>query len=333
MIYHAPIAALTFTFAFLTVLLCGPRVIAALRALKYGQTINAYLEGHQSKQGTPTMGGLLFALGIMVALIVAGFAGGALSPGDIRDQIAVVLVFVAHLAIGLADDYLSVKRGKNLGLKARYKLSAQILCGAAFAFYVFATSPADSSHEIFLLPGRVAHMQQIVYAILAGILMAAMSNFTNLADGLDGLASGLALLVTVGLATYASLSSPGIAIFGWALAGSLLGFLAYNGNPARVFMGDTGSLALGASMTAMAVLAHSEIVFLAFALVFIAEGMSVILQVASFKLTGKRIFLMAPLHHHFEKLGWTESQIVLRFWIAGVLALWLGILMEQRLLG
>jgi phospho-N-acetylmuramoyl-pentapeptide-transferase len=331
MIDHAPIAAVTFIVAFLTVLLAGPKVIGVLRALRYGQTINIYLQGHQAKQGTPTMGGILIALGIIVALLAANMIGGGLAVEQIRDQIVVVVVFLAYFAIGLADDFLSVKRGRNLGLKARYKLAAQIVFAAAFAFYVFATSAADAPHEVMMGPERMARIPQVAYAVVAGMLMAAMSNFTNFADGLDGLASGLALLVAVGLAGYASVASPGVAAFGWALAGALVGFLAYNGSPARVFMGDTGSLALGASLTAMAVLAHSEIVFVIFALVFIAEGMSVVLQVASFKLTGKRIFLMAPLHHHFEKLGWTESQIVLRFWIAGAIALWLGVLMEQRM--
>lgn len=333
MINNAPVAAVTFMVAFAAVVAAGPKVIAALRALKYGQTINAYVQQHQAKQGTPTMGGILFALGVLAALLVSAIAGGSLALGDMRDQIAVLIVFLAHFAIGFTDDYLSIKRGKNLGLKARHKLAAQLVCAIGFGCYVFAVSSAQAAHEVAISPDRVVHVPQLVYALLAGLLMIGMSNFTNLADGLDGLASGLALLVSAGIAAYASLLSPGVAIFGWALSGALLGFLVYNGIPARVFMGDTGSLALGASLTAMAVLSHSEVAFLIFALVFIAEGVSVILQVASFKLTGKRLFLMAPLHHHFEKLGWTESQIVLRFWIAGAIALWLGLLVEQHPLG
>ncbi|MDR3707208.1 MAG: phospho-N-acetylmuramoyl-pentapeptide-transferase [Capsulimonadaceae bacterium] len=333
MIHNILVASISFFPAFLTVLLAGPKVIGVLRQLKYGQTINTYVQQHQAKQGTPTMGGILFAFGLIVALLATVPLYGNWASGDIRDQLIVVVVFIAHFGIGLTDDYLSIKRGKNLGLKARHKMAAQIVLAALFALYVVATSPADLPHELALLPGSIVHVPQGIYAVLVVLLMVTMSNFTNLTDGLDGLASGLAILVAAGLAGYASFTCPGIAAFGWALSGALLGFLVYNGQPARVFMGDTGSLALGASLTAMAVLAHSEVVFLIFSLVFIAEGMSVVIQVASFKLTGKRVFLMSPLHHHFEKLGWTESQIVLRFWIAGVIALALGMMAEQRFIG
>ncbi len=331
MIKDLPVASLAFLLSFFTVLLAGPKVIAFMRSLKYGQTINEHLENHQAKQGTPTMGGVLFLVGVVVSLIATIAFVPAARSLPLRDTLVVFLVFALHMAIGFADDYLSIKRGKNLGLKARQKLAAQVAIAFGFAFYVFANSPANGPHDVMVGPEHMLRVPELVYAFLVAFLMVAMSNFTNLADGLDGLASGLALIVVAGLSTYASWMHPDISLFGWALAGSLLGFLIHNGNPAKIFMGDTGSLALGSSMTAMAVLAHSEIVFLVFALVFIAEGMSVVIQVISFKTTGKRVFLMSPLHHHFEKLGWKESQIVLRFWIAGAIALWLGMLLEQRL--
>ncbi|HEY3331707.1 MAG TPA: phospho-N-acetylmuramoyl-pentapeptide-transferase [Capsulimonadaceae bacterium] len=331
MIKDIPIASLAFFASFLSVLLAGPKVIAFMHRLKYGQTINSYLEeSHKAKQGTPTMGGILFLIGVAVSLIVSIVCVPAVRATGMLDILVLALVFVLHMAIGFTDDYLSIKRGKNLGLKAREKLVAQIVIAFSFAFYIFANSPADGPREMMIGPDHVLRMPQMLYAFLVGILMISMSNFTNLTDGLDGLASGLGLLVVTGLAAYASYMHPEVALFGWALAGSLVGFLVYNGNPAKIFMGDTGSLALGSTFTAMAILARSELVFLAFSLVFIAEGLSVVLQVASFKTTGKRIFLMSPLHHHFEKLGWTESRIVLRFWIAGIISLWLGMLLEQR---
>jgi phospho-N-acetylmuramoyl-pentapeptide-transferase len=331
MIKDLPVASLTFLVAFFSVVFAGPKVIAYMRSLKYGQTINEHLANHQAKQGTPTMGGVLFLVGVVVSLLAALALLPAARALPLRDTLVVFLVFALHMGIGYADDYLSIKRGKNLGLKAREKLAAQVAIACSFAFYVFANSPADGPHDVMVGPEHMLRIPQLAYAILVAFVMVTMSNFTNLADGLDGLAGGLALIVVSGLSAYASWMHPDIALFGWALAGSLLGFLVHNGNPARIFMGDTGSLALGSSMTAMAVLAHSEIVFLVFALVFIAEGLSVIIQVTSFKTTGKRVFLMSPLHHHFEKLGWKESQIVLRFWIAGVLALWLGMLLEHRM--
>jgi phospho-N-acetylmuramoyl-pentapeptide-transferase len=171
----------------------------------------------------------------------------------------------------------------------------------------------------------------------AAVLMIGMSNFTNLTDGLDGLAAGIALLALVGISWSIQAAFPTwplseVAYFGWALAGACAGFLWFNRNPAKLFMGDMGSLALGSSLVAMAVLGKQEVALLFFCLVFIAEGVSVMMQVAYFKLThGKRIFRRAPLHHHFELLGWKETKVVHRFWIAGVLALSLGLVVSRLL--
>jgi len=306
----------------------GRPVIAKLHLLKYGQTINSYLPEHKAKQGTPTMGGLMFLAGTAAALLAGTLMySGKADAGAFRDVLIIFVVFALHAGVGFIDDYLSIKHGKNLGLKARYKMAFQILIAAGFGAYLFLSSPADARHVVTLWRGCEIHMPQIVYASLAAFVMVAMSNFTNLTDGLDGLAGGLGLIATLGVsALAASSAAPGAALFGWAFAGGLTGFLAFNHNPAKVFMGDTGSLAIGASLTAMAALAKIEVPFLIMSLVFIAEGVSVLIQVTSFKLTGKRVFLMTPLHHHFEKLGWSEREIVFRFWLAGAVALCLGIL-------
>jgi len=318
-----------FLISLFAVLLAGPKAIALLHSLRYGQTINSYVTQHQAKQGTPTMGGLLFPIGLAAALaLTAILKAGSIWNGALQDLGALFIVFILHVGIGFADDYLSIKRGKNLGLKARHKLLLQTLVAAGFGFYIFLINPSDSNHDLTLWRGAVIHMPQAAYAALVAFCMVGMSNFTNLTDGLDGLAGGLALIVALGMAFASAFwNAPGAALFGWALAGALVGFLAYNHNPAKVFMGDTGSLALGASLLAMAALAKLEAPFVVMSLVFIAEGLSVCIQVGSFKLTGKRVFLMAPLHHHFEKLGWNEREIVFRFWLAGAVALCLGLLL------
>jgi phospho-N-acetylmuramoyl-pentapeptide-transferase len=329
MILFAALAA-----AFITVVAAGPATIAAMHRLKFGQTINTDApQTHAAKTGTPTMGGALFVYGVAIASLAALLAkssagdgieadGGA-SPIQ-RDFCAVLLVFAAHVALGFADDYLSIKRGKNLGLKARYKLLWQFVIAVLFAGYVYLVSPADSRIDVGFLHWTL-RFDKWVYCAGVVVAMMGMSNCTNLTDGLDGLAAGLAVMALLGLSAIVLSISPGAALFGWALAGSCLGFLVYNGYPARIFMGDTGSLALGASLVAIAVIGHAEMPMLLLCLVFIAEGLSVTIQVISFKTTGKRVFRMSPLHHHFELLGWPETHVVQRFWIVGILLLCLAV--------
>lgn len=325
---------LGFFAAFLVVVAMGPRTIASLHRLKFGQAINADApETHAAKSGTPTMGGILFVYGAAVAVAIALLLS-RVDPDSVlfrqsellRDLAAVSMVFLAHVGIGFADDYLSIKRGKNLGLKARYKLLWQFLIAAVFGCYIYLVSPADSAAAVGIF-GIIVHVSRLVYCLAVIVVMMGMSNCTNLTDGLDGLASGLAIMALIGLSLIVVGISPGAAYFGWALAGACLGFLVYNGHPARVFMGDTGSLAIGASLTAMAVIGHAEIFMLLLAIMFLAEGLSVALQVVSFKTTGKRIFKMSPLHHHFELAGWPETQVVMRFWIVGLLAFCLALAM------
>lgn len=322
--------------AFLTVLILGPRAIVWLSALKFGQNINEDApERHQQKQGTPTMGGFLFAPGVLVALLVL-FALG-LRPA--APLLAVLLVFLAHAGLGFVDDYRKVKGGKSLGLTSRQKLAGQALIALVFVGGLYLTHQPDFTTEVSVWRGVTFDLGWAYYPLVA-LLMVGLSNATNLTDGLDGLASGLAILTALGLAWTVYTLKPGfeqLPLFAYALAGACLGFLWYNAHPARVFMGDTGSLALGSSFAALAVVGKQEVLLLIFALVFLLETLSVMIQVSVFKATkrssgaGRRVFKMTPLHHHFELSGWAETQVVARFWILGALALALGLALAPSL--
>jgi phospho-N-acetylmuramoyl-pentapeptide-transferase len=319
--------------AFLATLLCGPEVIRRLTVLKFGQNINTFApESHTKKQGTPTMGGWLIALGVVVGIILAGlvdkFIGG---PGWSWPLIGVVWVFAGHVLIGFIDDYTSIKRGKSLGLKARYKLLLQFVISGIFVVGLALGARPDFTTDVSI--GQIYRLGNWYYPI-ALLLLVGMSNATNLTDGLDGLAGSTSALAAVGLGlTVYSVDAFGpLTWFAFALAGACLGFLWFNAHPAKVFMGDTGSLAIGAALTAIALLGKQEVLLLIFSVVFIVEIVSVMIQVSYFKLTkGKRVFLMTPIHHHFEKLGWPETQVVARFAIIGALALVTGVMLAPHI--
>ena len=319
-----------FLVAFLAALVLGPTVIHGLRVLKFGQNINFDAPArHLQKQGTPTMGGVLMVLGVCVTLLAGLLFLQALRPLS-PPLVAVVLVFLAHALLGFADDYLKIKRGKSLGLMARQKLIGQVVIALAFVAYLALTARSEFTTEVVVWR-RVTLDLGYGYYVFAFLLMIGLSNAVNLTDGLDGLAGGLSILAALGLA-WAMPVLPAdylqLPLFNYALAGACLGFLWYNAHPAKVFMGDTGSLAIGASLAAMAILSKQELVLLVFAAMFLLEIGSVIVQVLYFKATkGKRIFKMSPLHHHFELSGLAETQVVARFWIGGVIALALGLLL------
>ena len=335
-------AATPFLVAFVTVLALGSWTIERLRDLKMRQSIGTDApqpEAHQAKKGTPTMGGVLFLFGVVTAIAV-GLLGGKLVLGSVNDPLgncgplaAIVIVFALHMGLGFLDDYRKATRGKALGLKAREKLTGQVIIAGMFVIYLAAAAQPGLTTELRVWPGVIWDVPPWLYYALTALLMVGLSNSVNITDGLDGLASGLAICAYVGLALSVLSLVPGVAYFGWAMAGACLGFLFYNGNPARVFMGDTGSLPIGASLAAMAILGKQELPLLIFSLVFLIEMASVVIQVVSFKTRGKRVFRMSPIHHHFELVGWKEVQVVQRFWIAGVVALWLGLLAAQALTG
>jgi phospho-N-acetylmuramoyl-pentapeptide-transferase len=340
-------------FASLTALfLCvalGPWFIQQLRQFQIGQYIRE--EGpksHQGKAGTPTMGGLL----IIVSIIIPTLLWADLTYGYVWVALAAL---VGYGWIGLLDDYLKISNRHNLGLTARRKLAYQFGIGVAFAAmllvmrahgdystamnvpFVKQFSPSLLIAPLMANPWTYA-LGAAPFCIFVSLVLVFTSNAVNLTDGLDGLAIGLMVISAgaltvlayagghVTLAEYLQIArnprTSELTIFCGSMTGASLGFLWYNAHPAEIFMGDVGSLGLGGAMAAVAVLIKQEVLLLFIGGIFVLEAVSVILQVGSFKLRGKRVFKMAPIHHHFEALGWTESKIIARFWIAGlVLAL------------
>ncbi|HSM80666.1 MAG TPA: phospho-N-acetylmuramoyl-pentapeptide-transferase [Nodosilinea sp.] len=287
--------------------LAGFWAVPLLRALKTGQFIRQEgPQGHLKKAGTPTMGGAFFVpVAVAVALVASGFA---------RDAVAVSALTLAYGAIGWIDDWQVIQRRSNKGISPRTKLGLQIAVAVLFCLWVLTSQPATIT--TVALPLGLGLPLGVLFWPLAGFVLVAESNATNLTDGLDGLMGGTGAIAFMGLAAIVAPSHPDLMIFCAAMAGACLGFLLHNHNPARVFMGDTGSLALGAALGAVGILSGNLFALLVLTLLFFAETLSVIIQVGYFKATkgpdgvGKRFFKMAPLHHHFELSGWSEIQVV-----------------------
>lgn len=305
---------------FLTVIILGPMVIKVLHRLKFGQSVREDgPQSHQKKAGTPTMGGVLIFFG-MTAGVLAGVGRTWESP-----LIWVFFITIAFAGIGFIDDLIIILTKRSLGLKARHKLLAQIIFAGLLGLYVVQTGALES----LLIPFSSVSLpmiQPIITFLFVMFVVVGTSNAVNLTDGLDGLAAGTSVIAFIALAILAqAMGQNQLAIFGFALAGACLGFTWFNSPPAQVFMGDTGSLALGAALASMAVLSKTPLYLLVIGGVFVAETLSVMIQVTSFRLTGRRVFRMSPLHHHFELGGWVESKVVFRFWIVGILLAILGI--------
>lgn len=300
-----------------------PLWIRIMKIEHFGQQVRADgPERHLIKQGTPTMGGTV----ILVAVVATSFLVGKLS----TEMALVLLATVATGVVGLIDDLTSVTHGRSLGLTPHAKMI--LLTIVCFAFCFCAVNLCDVS-PVIRFPGGLSIDLGVVtteiprsgaepwripwlYMIFTWLLIVGLSNAVNLTDGLDGLAGGTSMIAMLVMAAVSFLcSDSNLTVFCAACAGACLGFLWFNCYPASIFMGDTGSLALGAALAAVAVMTNSEVVSLIVGGLFIIETLSVMIQVVSFKLTGKRVFLMAPLHHHFEKLGWAETKVVIRFWI------------------
>ncbi|MGC2174459.1 MAG: phospho-N-acetylmuramoyl-pentapeptide-transferase [Acidimicrobiales bacterium] len=316
--------------AFILALLLTPVWIRYQRARSLGHHIREDGPAHQHKAGIPTMGGV-----IIVFAAVMGYAMGHIGTAVVftRSGILVVLVIVASALLGLVDDYLAIRNARNLGLNKRAKLVGQLAIAAAFAILALTwvhTSTALSFTR-FSLPGW--SLTSVGWFFLAAIIIIATSNAVNLTDGLDGLAAGSAtfcfgVLAIIGywqfrhFAIYHLHSSLDLGLVAVGLVGACLGFLWWNAPPARIIMGDTGSLAVGTGLGALCLLMNLDLLLPIIGGLFVAETMSVILQVFSFRLFGRRIFRMAPFHHHFELRGWPETTVLIRFWIlAGLLAM------------
>jgi phospho-N-acetylmuramoyl-pentapeptide-transferase len=325
--FRTAVASLTALFL---VLVLGPWMIERLRRFQIGQHIRD--EGpvaHKTKAGTPTMGGLLILAGILVPTLLWA---------DLTNRNVWILVVVTSLfgAIGFADDYLKVVKKQSLGLTVRWKFSGQVAVGLTLGVVLYLLSQAEPTHYStrLLLPffkNAIPDLEAF-YVLLAVAVVVGASNAVNLTDGLDGLAIGSMLIASAAFTVLAYVSGhrvfsdyldllylPGageITIFCGAMVGASIGFLWWNCYPAQVFMGDVGSLALGGALGTVALLIKQELLLFSVGGLFVLEALSVILQVGSYKLRGKRIFRMAPLHHHFELVGWKEPQIIIRFWIA-----------------
>ena len=304
---------------FLTVLML-PRLIKYLHVLKFGQAIREEgPQSHMHKKGTPTMGGISFIVSIVISLIIAMI----LDSGNIQYYILFIYTTISFSIIGYIDDMLIVVKKKNDGLAPRKKLMLQILFSVIF--YILVTFIYKDINYIHI-PGLDYNLNiSYLYLIFLVFWQTGFSNAVNLTDGLDGLATSVTIITTstFALLAYKENNFP-VLVFCLTIVGALLGFLLFNKNPAKIFMGDTGSLALGGILAAISVILHKEIAFLFIGLVYILETLSVIIQVAYFKKTRKRIFKMSPLHHHFELSGYGEVKTVYIFVIIAMISSAIG---------
>lgn len=306
---------------FLSATVCGLLLIPFLRRKHIGQRISIYVgENHKKKEGTPTMGGLIFVVPTIIMTILLVLTNKIeLTP----NLIIILFVFTGYSFIGFLDDFLSIKKKNNEGLTTYQKLFLQLIIALVF-FYLYVKKGGQTALIVSTL-GINIEMGWFYGVFLLFILIGA-SNAVNLTDGLDGLAGGLSAIAFIAFSLISiAVGFEEIGIFSFILTGALMGFLIFNTHPAKIFMGDTGSLALGAVMAAVAILTHREVTLLVVASVFVIETLSVILQVVWLRLFKHKLFLMTPLHHHFEKLGWEETDIVKLFWVVGLILTMAGI--------
>lgn len=315
---------ITIAIAFLITVLLSPILIPFLRRLKFGQSIRE--EGpksHMKKTGTPTMGGIMIVLSIVITSIVM-----ASKYGGFGYELGLLLfVLLGYGLLGFLDDFIKVALKRNLGLTSKQKMLGQIII--AIIFYIILRNQGFPTY--IQIPGTDIQWDLgIGYAILIVFMLVGASNGVNLTDGLDGLLSGTAAIAfgAFGILAWYGTPQNEVAIFSLAVVGALLGFLVFNAHPAKVFMGDTGSLALGGAIAAVAILTKLEILLVIIGGVFVLETLSVMIQVVSFKTTGKRVFKMSPLHHHYELVGWSEWRVVTTFWFMGLVFAALGIYIE-----
>ncbi|HSG50082.1 MAG TPA: phospho-N-acetylmuramoyl-pentapeptide-transferase [Longimicrobiales bacterium] len=323
--------------ALLVAFAVGPATIRWLTRLKVGQVVReSGPETHLSKAGTPTMGGTIIIMSAVISTVLWA------RPNWYSFLCVLALVWMG--AIGFLDDYLKVVKQKTRGLIGRLKMAGQLTFGLGLGIFLVLRPISELPSEwtgVPFLADSFAHLAPWAFVGLVAMVIAGSSNAVNLTDGLDGLAAGLSAIAAVTFAILAYVTSrvdtapylglfyldgaQEVAIFGLALAGACMGFLWFNAHPAQVFMGDTGSLAIGGALGVMAILLKSEFLLVIVGGVFVMEAVSVMLQVGVYKYTarrygtGRRVFRMAPIHHHFEKLGWPESKVVIRFWILGIL--------------
>lgn len=304
--------------AFAIVLILGPIFIPMLTRFKFGQTVREDgPQTHLSKNGTPTMGGLIMIVAILLT---------CLTRSDVNSDIIVGLVCIAGFGfVGFLDDYIKIVMKRSLGLRAYQKIILQLALATFVAYYQYTVSP-NASQLVVPFTDYVIDIGNWYIPFMVFVIIAVV-NAANLTDGLDGLASGVTLIVMAFFMFLASrYGNTDVAVLCASVVGACLGFLGFNSYPARIFMGDTGSMALGGAVVAAAILTNSILIIPIVGGIYFAETLSVIMQVSYFKLTGKRIFKMAPLHHHFEQCGWPEVKVVNRFYMVTILLAWISII-------
>ena len=313
-------------FAIMIGFLCssilGLILVPMLKKMHVGQKISVFVgENHRKKEGTPTMGGLIFIIPTVV--ISLGLILTKKIPYTSNLGI-VLLVFIGYAVIGFLDDFLSIKKKNNEGLTTYQKLFLQVLIAVGF-FYIYMKNGGQTSWIVGTL--HIDIEMGWLYGLFILLILVGASNAVNLTDGLDGLAGGLSAIAFIAFSLISLMVGfEDIGIFSLILVGSIIGFLVFNTHPAKIFMGDTGSLALGGVMGTIAILTHRELTLLVVAGIFVIETLSVIIQVFWVQVLHKKLFLMTPLHHHFEKLGWKETDIVKLFWVFGLILAMSGII-------
>ncbi len=301
-------------------------IIPILKKAKVGQRLSIYLEKtHKSKAGTPTMGGLIFITPIILIFLLLLYLKKIYLTYSL---IIIIFTFLSYGLLGFIDDYLIIKRDNNRGLNEATKLLFQLIIAIVF-FYLFML--AGNEPLLWIHSLNIKLNIKWFYGVFILLVLVASSNAVNITDGLDGLAGGLAVIafLAFGIISWGTGWLDGyeeLALFCFALIGSLLGFLIFNVSPAKVFMGDTGSLALGATMGAIAIITRHELLLIVIGIVFVIETMSCVIQRIYYKFTKKRLFLMTPIHHTFEKKGWNERDIVKLFWIVGLIGAMIAII-------
>ena len=314
------ITQLTYTaiIGFLIVVILGPIFIPMLAKFKFGQTVrDDGPQTHLQKNGTPTMGGVI----MIIAILITGLTRAKID----KDLLVGLICITGFGFVGFLDDFIKIKMKRSLGLKAYQKIILQFALALFVSYYQYSASP--SATQIMIpFTDYIINLGPLYVPIMMFVIIGTV-NAVNLTDGLDGLASGITLIVSIFFMLLAiSVGNSDVAILAAATGGACLGFLGFNSYPAKVFMGDTGSMALGGAVVSFAVLTNSVLLIPIVGGIYFAEAISVIIQVTSFRLTGKRVFKMAPIRHHFEQCGWPETRVVFVFWIATVVLAWIGII-------
>lgn len=325
------VVIMSIAISFLITVLISPIFIPFLRKLKFGQSVREEgPQSHLAKSGTPTMGGIMIIFSVAITSIVMALQ--FMEVNVTYEYWLLLFVLLGYGLLGFIDDFIIVAMKRNLGLTSKQKLFGQILI--AVVFYI--TLLMNNFPTYISVPGTSIQWELgWLYPILIVFMLVGSSNAVNLTDGLDGLLAGTASVAFGAFALLASYFYPEfefVTMFALTVVGALLGFLVFNAHPAKVFMGDTGSLSLGATIAAIAILTKMEIILVIIGGVFVIETLSVIIQVISFKTTGKRVFKMSPLHHHFELLGWSEWRVVTTFWALGIVFAGVGIFIGVNML-